>query len=210
MISLNDQNDMFRLISSNLTKDIICYAFGGTAMLYFGMKNATKDIDLVFEKQEDRQEFIKAIKLLGYKSSGLKGIYPEKKQKSDNIPLMFTRGDERFDLFLKKIFYIDFTRTMRSRFYEKHDFMFKDKSLIVFVLSKEDIIMLKSATERERDFEDILNLVNMSKDIDWDIIIDEANSQKDSYVLFDIEKTIRRLKETVFIPEKILKKLYKE
>ena len=44
MINTQDQDQLFKLISNYLDKDITCYALGGTAMMYYGFKNITKDI----------------------------------------------------------------------------------------------------------------------------------------------------------------------
>jgi hypothetical protein len=206
MINLEDQNSMFRLISSNLRKDIECFAFGGTAMMYYGYKDSTKDIDLLFEKEDDRKEFIRAIMLLGYREKSIMGIYPSKIEGYEK-PLMFTRGDERFDLFAKKIFHIELSKPMMERFYERHDYKAGKHALIIKAMAKEDIVLLKSVTEREKDFEDILALFKKGN-IDWDIIIDEAKSQKDRFTLLDLEKTMQKLKEKIFIPKETFKKVY--
>jgi len=99
MINTKDQEELFELIGRHIKRDIECYAMGGTAMLFYGYKNSTKDIDLIFLSKPELDEFVRAIKTLGYKQMSVKGIYPEKRPKTSSRPLMFTRGDERFDLF---------------------------------------------------------------------------------------------------------------
>ncbi len=59
MITYNDQMNIFKLISKDIKIDIVCYAFGGTAMMFFGYKDDTKDIDLLFEDDSSRNEFIR-------------------------------------------------------------------------------------------------------------------------------------------------------
>ena len=159
MIDVQTQNDLFKLISSQIKEDITAYAFGGTAMMYYGYKNVTKDIDIIFEKEEDREGFIEAIKRLGYEKRSLKGVYSEEKQADKGKPVMYTRGDERFDLFVKKIFGTTLTEDMKKRLFARHDFAQKENTLIINVLSKEDLILLKAITEREKDFEDILTII---------------------------------------------------
>ena len=66
MITHNDQVDLFALIAKHLTKDVECWAFGGTAMMFYGFKDETKDIDLLFEHEEGRKAFIAAIGSLGF------------------------------------------------------------------------------------------------------------------------------------------------
>ena len=48
MINTQDQEELFRLIAEYLEKDISCTAIGGTAMMFSGYKNTTKDIDIIF------------------------------------------------------------------------------------------------------------------------------------------------------------------
>ena len=69
MIGIKDQEELFKLISRYLEQSIECYAIGGTAMMFYGYKNATKDIDLIFKTKKEMRLFIEAIKKLGYKET---------------------------------------------------------------------------------------------------------------------------------------------
>ncbi|MBC8495653.1 hypothetical protein H8D36_05850 [archaeon] len=211
MINTKDQEELLKLISRYLEEDVTCYALGGTAMMFYNFKNTTKDIDLVFGTEKERNYFIKAIKELGYKQQSIKGVYPKEKEQEKSKPLMFTRGDERFDLFLKEIFGFKITDKIKERFYARHDFIEK-KELIIKVLSKEDIILLKSITNREKDFEDIQTILEKDKEINWDLIINEAVNQRKEkeWLIIDLEETMQKLKEITFIPEKYFEKLYQE
>jgi len=209
MIDTQTQNDLFKLINKYLKKPVIAYAFGGTAMMYYGYKNATKDIDLIFDDESHKKEFMNAITLLGYTKMSPVGIYQENKLESKNKPIMFTRGDERFDLFFKKIFQTHLTSKMKERFYARHDF---GENLIIYVFSKEDLILLKSVTNREKDFEDILTIVSKEKEINWDYIIDNAIEQKnlgDSWIILDLEKMLQNLREHTLIKKSYFDRLYK-
>ena len=79
MITYNDQMSLFKLIASNIKKNIECYAFGGTAMMFYGYKDTTKDIDLLFEAETLRKEFINAIEFLGFTESSPFKIYIHEK-----------------------------------------------------------------------------------------------------------------------------------
>lgn len=211
MINLEDQESLLKLISNYLKKDIICWAFGGTAMMFYGYKDSTKDIDLVFNSAEDREVFIEALKELDYSRRSLFNIYKEEKTKDKNAPLMYSRGDERFDLFVKKVFRTELSETIKTRFFARHDFTEK-RSLVIYVVSKEDIILLKSITEREKDFEDILKICSTEKNINWDTITDEAISQYkkgDKFILVDLEQSMLKLKKYIFIKKGYIEKLYK-
>ena len=210
MINTKDQEDLFKLISDYLDKDIECFAIGGTAMMLYGYKTTTKDIDLVFKTEEERTTFIKAIKKLGYKQISIKGVYPENKERLKSKPLMYTRGDERFDLFLKDVFGFKLTEETTKDFHSREDFIGK-KEFILKVLSKEMIILLKALTSREADFEDISAIVEQDKNINWDFIIDQAVKQKKNkaWILIDLEETMKKLKRITFIPSKHFDKIYK-
>lgn len=212
MITMNDQLDLFKLISARLKKDIICYAFGGTAMMFYGFKETTKDIDLVFEDKNSMNDFIKAIESLGYKQKSLAGIYDNEHIKRAGKPLLYTRGDERFDLFAGKIFTTPLTETIKNNFLGQYDFKEGKNALIIRALSKESIILLKSITEREKDYEDCLLLLQKDNTISWDKITDMAvdiyKKDHDNFVILDLEKTMQRLKKEIFIPQRYFEKLY--
>jgi len=210
MISYEDQMNIFELISKAISKNIECYAFGGTAMMFYGYKDETKDIDLLFESQILRDKFVKAIKNLGFEETTLVNIYIPEKLRDKSAPRMFKRGDSRFDIFLKKIFKTIISPRMKEDLYAVHDFKGKN-NLRVNILKKEFIVLLKAVTERDRDFEDILTIVKKEKTFDWQYLIDEVLWQYkhgDSWILLDAEKMIRELKKYFFIEEKYLKQIY--
>ena len=151
MINTQDQEELLRLIADYLEDDIKCVAIGGTAMMFQGYKTTTKDIDLVFTNNSERNNFIRAIEKLGYTQRSLKFVYGENRLKNKNKPLLYSRGDERFDLFVKDVFGFEIEF---EKFVQRHDFIGK-KEIIVFTLSKEYLILLKAITNREKDYEDI-------------------------------------------------------
>lgn len=210
MISHEDQMDIFALVSKKITKNLECYAFGGTAMMFYGYKDETKDIDILFEKDNERNQFIAALKALGFADTTPHNIFIPEKLRDKNIPLIFKRDESRFDIFTKKIFKAIISPKMKEDLYAVHDFK-GEFNLRVNVLRKEFIVLLKAVTERERDFEDILTIVKKEKNFDWQYLIDEVIWQYkhgDSWVLLDTEKMMNELKKYVFIEQKYLKQLY--
>ncbi|MBI2147630.1 hypothetical protein HYU19_04090 [Candidatus Woesearchaeota archaeon] len=211
MLSANDQLQLFKIISTKISRDISCYAFGGNAMMFYGFKDETKDVDLLFEHEEDRQEFIKALRSLGFEEkSVLTHIYIPEKLRDPHRPLMYIRDDTRFDLFVKKIFKTLLSPRMKEDVYAVHEF--KEKHLLkVRVFRSEIIVMLKSVTERTNDFDDIRTIASRNVAFDWQYLIDEAIWQYqhgDSWVIIDMEKTLQELKKYVFVEEKYLQQLY--
>lgn len=208
MINTEDQEELLKLVADYLEKDIKCIAIGGTAMMFKGYKNTTKDIDLVFQTEEERNIFIKAIKQLGYNEIGLANIYDEKRKEFTNKPKMFTRGDERFDLFVEEVFgfKLNFEQEVVT---ERIDFLAK-KELTIHLLNKEILVLLKSITHREKDFEDIETILSIEKNLDWKLLISEAIKQKhhNEWILIDLEKNMQQLKKKFFIKKKFFNLIY--
>ena len=210
MITQNDQMDLFRLIARSIGKDLTCYAFGGTAMMFYGYKDQTKDIDLLFEKEEERKEFVKAVEKLGFEKSDPIKVYIPEKLRDKNKPIMFKRGDSRLDLFAKTIFKTILSKAMAENIYAVHEFREK-KTLTLKVLGKEHLVFLKSITERQNDFDDIRTIISKDKSFNWQALVDETIWQHmhgDSWALLDTEKTLTELKKYFFIEEKYFKQLY--
>ena len=202
--------NLFKIIAQQLKRKGACYAFGGTAMMFYGYKDETKDVDLVFEEEKEREEFIKAIESLGFKQFSPMKIYIPKKLRDKNRPLMYKRSEDgnRFDLFVRKIFKTVISPKMKEDLFAVHEF----NNFTVKVLRKEHIVMLKAVTEREKDFEDIITITKKEKDFDWNYFVDEViwqYKQGDTWVLLDAEKMLKELQEYVFIEEKHAKRLRK-
>ena len=210
MITYKDQMDFFRIISNNLENNVECYAFGGTAMMFYGYKDETKDIDLLFESEALRKIFIDAIVKLGFEETSPIKIYIPEKLRYKGKPLMFRRDEFRLDLFAKEIFRTKLSERMKADKFAVHEFR-ENKTLMINVLKTEHIAYLKAITERDRDFEDILTIIRKDKSFDWHYFIHETiwqHEHGDSWALLDVEKTILELKKYILIEEKYLKQLY--
>jgi predicted nucleotidyltransferase len=207
MINVEDQEALFKLIAEYIEQDIECVAIGGTAMMFAGYKTVTKDIDIVFNKEKDRKIFVKAIEELGYTERSIKGVYDKKRTEHKGKPKMFSRGEERFDLFVEDVFGVKINHDIT----ERNDFIGK-KTLIIKILPKEDLILLKAVTNREKDMEDIESIFEKEKNIDWNRIVDYAISQKNNnpWILYDLEEKMQILKKKTFIKKEFFEKIYKE
>lgn len=208
MISLEQQNELFKLIGESLKNKIECYVIGGSAMLYYGTKGSTKDVDLVFEHYEDRKKIIDTLKSLGFKersSRVVSLVYVKKK----NTPIMLERDETRFDLFVNKIINTTLSDAMKERVKSLYEY----EKFIVKVLAPEDLIITKCATERAGDRKDAYEIIHSTK-IDWSIIIKESIYQAEvtpylfPVFLFDF---LYELKEDLKadIPKKVLDEIKK-
>jgi len=205
MINLEQQNELFKVLGEKLKKRIECYVIGGSAMMYHGMKPSTKDIDLVFDHEKDREEVEKILKNIGYKERETRVIYFGKK----NTPLLLQRDEARFDLFLNKIISTVLSEGMKERV----ELIYEYDDLIVKVISPEDIIITKCATERAGDRKDAAEIIKKVT-IKWDQVIEESIYQASvtPYIfpvfLFDF---LEELKEDLKaeIPKKVLDEIRK-
>ncbi len=211
MLTTQNQEELFTLISKGLHRKLVCYAFGGNAMMYYGYKDETKDVDILFEQEEERTEFRRRLEELGYKETSPVTIYIPEKLRDKNRPLMLVRDDGgRFDLFVQKIFHTLLSPSMKENVFAVHEFR-GQQTLSVKVLRKEHIVILKAVTSRENDFRDILTIISREKNFDWPFLLEEVRWQHahgDGWVLLDVEEMMKRLKEYVFIPERWFKELY--
>ena len=209
MITSNDQRVLFIAIGKQLRKNIRCIAFGGTAMMYYGYKDETKDIDLLFENEPDRAEFIRVIETMGFSEGSPFKIYIDEKLRDPHRPLMYMREDARFDLFVKQIFHTVTSPNMKEDKFARHEFK-GTHQLTVDALRKEFIVMLKSVTERDKDFEDILTIIKKDTQFNWQYLIDEVlwqHENGDTWVLMDTIKMLHELRKYVFVEQKYLKML---
>ncbi|MDO8508404.1 MAG: hypothetical protein Q7S27_01840 [Nanoarchaeota archaeon] len=168
MIDISGQEARLLAIGNLLSKKIQVYAIGGTALMLRGIKNSTLDIDLVFDRINDRIEFMSVLLKLGAKEGDVTLVYGLNK----NTPLMLNFDNCRFDMFMNKIVTSTFSDSMKERANQTHEF----GNLIIKVADPNDILIMKSATSREKDSEDIVSIINKGQ-INWDIIVEESKIQ---------------------------------
>ena len=204
MISIEDQQKLLLNISRRIKKPITAYAVGGTAMMFLGFKEATLDIDLVFETQQDRDIFKQAIKEIGYREMDSVIVYGKKQ----NQPEVFTLGDERLDLFVVNVISFNFSKNMMERAQNIHKF----NNLILKVADFHDLIIMKCATDRKKDIDDARRIIEKNK-INWNIIISEAKNQINlgkNLAAFYLGEFLENLKYKmkVSIPKEVIDQLF--
>ncbi len=203
MTGIKEQQDIFNLIGTNLKKKIKCFVIGGSAMLYYKLKDATKDIDIVLLNENDRQYILKLMKNLGYTERNSRILYVNKK----NIPILLQREQNRFDLFSRTIINLKFSDNMINR----SRILYEYANLIVNVVSPEDIVILKCATDRAGDRLDAANIIK-NTNVNWDILLEESINQMTlvgDVIPLSLYQFLLELKEdlNVEVPDDIIKKL---
>ncbi|MEK6915435.1 MAG: DUF6036 family nucleotidyltransferase [Nanoarchaeota archaeon] len=205
MIDVQQQEDMLIAIGRTLPKKMSVYAIGGTAMMFMGIKNATLDIDLVFNKKSDREEFMNVLRKLGAKESDVTLVYGLK----SNTPLMLEFNNCRFDMFMDKIITSTFSDGMKERTKQTHEF----GNLIIKIADPSDILIMKSVTSRDKDLEDIISIVNKSR-INWNNIVEESKEQVrlgNETVILGLGEKLEKLinQKMIFVPKSITDKIWK-
>ena len=159
-------------IADKLAKTTTIYVFGGAVMVYRKMKPATKDIDILFEKNSDYHDFIAAAKECGFVTTSIPTDY---KQFFLSAMLQNHHTNWRLDLFLRKVCgKFEFNDDVKKR-----AILFKVISnLHIYFISLEDIMLMKALTERERDLDDIRVILGA---LDFKLALEALEHQKMEY-----------------------------
>lgn len=191
----------FKKIAKRINKKLSIYLIGGCAMSFRGLKESTKDVDIVIESIVDYKVFCDALFGAEYYEP-----YPIKSEHERLIATSMYENKVGFhlDLFVKQVIKkLTLSNSMIKRAELYRDF----GSLKVYLLSKEDIFLFKGlASEgRKRDLPDMQALY---PNINWKVILDELETQKLASELKEVLK--RRLEEfskTYSLDVPILKQL---
>ncbi len=158
---------LFQEIGAGLKGKADVFMIGGAALLYQGMKPATKDIDLIVGTGGELKDVEAALKRIGFE-----GRSPSIEYKKMELGKILVRGDFRIDLFLKTVCNgFSLSGGMRSRAAKLH----ASGNLAVFLCSNEDIFLFKTLTEREGDMEDCISLAQ--RGLGWGAILGELQQQ---------------------------------
>src|SRR3989338_4971562 len=85
--------------------------------------------------------------------------------------------------------------------------------LIIKVADPHDIILMKCSTDRAKDKEDVKNIIQQHKNINWNLLIQESQQQiilGEERAVFELGCFIEHLNNEmhILIPQKILDKLF--
>jgi len=164
--------DTLNGIATHLDHDLNIYLIGGGAMMFYELKPATKDIDIVFQSHEDLEHFVKAATKAGIKPVET----PEEEYKNIGASvIMIADSGIQLDLFDRVVCNaLELTDSVARRAKHQREM----GKLHIHLMSREDIALFKSITERESDLEDIRTLTEAG--LDWNIVEDECLNQEDS------------------------------
>lgn len=150
-----------------LQRKVHLFMIGGAALLHQGVREETKDIDIIVFTGEEFRELTRRLKAIGFRSR-----FPGRVYKRMDLSEILLREDFRIDLFREKVCgQFSLSRSMAKRAKK----VYRGKDLMLSLCSNEDIFLFKSMTERMGDVEDCIALAQ--RGLDWDIILKELESQ---------------------------------
>lgn len=169
--------NLFEEISTKVSHDVTVYLIGGENMRIKGLKDRTKDCDIVLDTNEAVTVITKALENMGYRSRDEQNL-----SKNDTRVQPFrkffkeNRSDiEVFHNVIIRKFYLSERMKNRAKFDER--IFGNSHKLKLRLLANEDIFLLKAITDREGDLYDMIKLVQ-SGNFDWNIILEELEKQE--------------------------------
>lgn len=174
-----------------LETEVDAYLLGGGNLILRGLKDSTKDLDIVVEDREDFMALGETLRGMGYEE---RRDLEEAYEKLDPAVIFEREGSPRYDIFVETVAgALQLTEEMRGRV----DRTVEYGGLRLHLLSLTDIFLFKSITEREGDFEDIA-LITRQAGIDWGQLFEEVKRQDDvtgQYFSFAVLDTLDILKQ---------------
>lgn len=167
----NYLNQEFAELNTKTTRSLTLFLIGGGAMAFYGLKEATKDVDIILTNPDALDNLKTALQAIGYKELELVLMTRAYNKMQASVILENEKGF-RWDLFVNKVCNaLTLSCTMKQRSTQ----LYEGDRLSVFIASKEDVFLLKGITEREADLEDMRLLAESG--LNWAVINQECQSQ---------------------------------
>ncbi len=202
---------LFSYIGKKLNHEVDALLIGGNAMLYYGMRGQTKDMDIVFYKKEDIAGVIRIIKNHpSYRTIKETKEIPyamnqELLQSDKGRPILIgNKNIPRFDLFYNYVFSIN-----TKRIFDSASRSVRFELLKLRLPEPEELIFMKAATDRPQDKEDIVRIVK-SLNVDWnkfEKIMKDYYKENRKAVFFALGSLIDINKKEKMVPEKTLENI---
>lgn len=184
----------FSELAGLINEDITVYLIGGGALTLEGLKNATKDIDLIVREKSELKQLWSVLRSAEYEPQG------DLAEEYDELEAAFIleKNRRRFDVFHEQVagvIYLSESMVSRSRH------LFDDGRLSVRMVSLNDIFLFKSVANREDDVDDMVRIAQGG--IDDDVIVEEIMTQlqlleSDDFI-GSMKQKLDRLEEQGFV-----------
>lgn len=190
-------------LGDTLDEEVDAYLLGGGNLTLRGLKDSTKDLDVVVTDRPTLTALVEALQKLGYEERrDIDEVY----EQLDPSIVLEKQGFPRWDIFVETIAgALSLTPAMKQRSDRTETFGY----LNLHLLSLEDIFLLKSITEREGDLEDNALIARQGR-IDWQYIFEEIQTQEDvteRYFSFAVLDTLDLLEDRYNIEPPIHQRL---
>jgi predicted transcriptional regulator len=163
---------LFKEIGDHLSGAAEACLFGGENMRQKGIKDRTKDCDIVLADEDSRTAVIDALEKMGYKSLN-KTYFTEDDKRIDPFDILEHPSRSRMDIFQIRIA----GKLILSGRMIKRAKTEQFGKLKLHILSNEDIFLLKAVTLREGDIQDMAKIVQAGS-FDWDVVWHELQKQE--------------------------------
>jgi predicted nucleotidyltransferase len=159
--------EILRSLGERLAEPIQVLVIGGAAMLEYGLKDVTRDIDLICMDEAGKVMLLDAARDLGFQIVG-----PEKRHARLGLDRVAVKGGHTLDIFAGRISYdFSLSETMWQRGRKAR---ISGKVEVRFA-ALEDIFILKLIANRPRDIEDCVALTSVR--MDYEVIYSEIEAQ---------------------------------
>ena len=160
-------DELFLKMSAHIPERCDIFMIGGGALMTYGMKYLTKDIDIIVNDSSSFNAIKNSLKTEGFHSK-----IPELEYGHLNLSDILIKDDYRLDMFCS----IVCGKLSLSEDMKKRAHLYKTyESVNLYVCALEDILIFKSITDRDGDLEDCGNIC--SRKIDWVSILTEIRNQ---------------------------------
>ena len=164
----------FDKLTATTKQPLTLYLIGGGAMAFYGLKDATKDIDIILTTTDDLNNLKATLEAIGYKEP--KPVLITRAYNKMQTSIILENQDGfRWDLFLIKVCN---ALTLSAAMKKRSTSLYKSECLKILIASKEDLFLFKGITEREADLDDMGILAQTG--LNWPIISQECKSQSEA------------------------------
>ncbi len=167
MFNKGELDDLLAKIGSKLNKPVKVYMIGGCALSFKGLKERTKDIDIITTSKKDFDILDNAMK-----ESGFQPMTERESEFYLTALSVYKKEESRIDVFLKQVGKMIFLTKSMIRRAEKYKEYVK---MGIYLISNEDIFLFKTMASREGDIFDCDRI--MRRKTDYNIVYNEIVEQ---------------------------------
>lgn len=164
----------FEKLNTAIKKPLAFYLIGGGAMSFYGVKDATKDLDVILTAQDDLNSLQAALEAEGYQEPNHL-VITRPYDEMQTSAMLENQDGFRWDIFLNKVCC---KLTLSTEMKNRAASLYQGSSLKVSLLSKEDLFLFKGITFRDVDVDDTAKLAQSG--LSWGIIQAECKNQSEA------------------------------